>query len=160
PALVRRWAQRFRVVNVYGPTEATVCSSLCLCAPGSWDQPVLGTPLPGTRYFVLDGDLQPVAPGTPGELCIASPGLARGYLNQPGLTAQKFIATQGERLYRTGDRVVVRGDGEYVFLGRIDRQVKVRGMLVEPGEVEARLVEHPGVAGAAVVKRVLPGADT
>jgi amino acid adenylation domain-containing protein/thioester reductase-like protein len=158
PGLIRRWAERFRVVNVYGPTEATVCSSLCLCAPESWDQPLLGTPIPGTRYLVLGCDRQPVAPGTPGELFIASPGLARGYLNQPGLTAEKFVERQGERLYRTGDRVVVRGDGAHVFLGRIDRQVKVRGLLVEPEEVEARLVEHPGVAAAAVVQRVLPGA--
>jgi amino acid adenylation domain-containing protein len=144
PEVIRRWASRVRVVNVYGPTEATVCTSLCLCQPGTWDRPLLGEPIPGVRYRVLDDHLDPVASGAAGELFIAGPGLARGYLNQPALTAEKFLVRGGERLYRSGDRVAVRGDGAYAFLGRVDRQVKVRGLLVEPGEVEARLLEHPG----------------
>jgi amino acid adenylation domain-containing protein/thioester reductase-like protein len=151
PALLRRWAQRFRVVNVYGPTEATVCSSLCLCDPSAWDRPLLGLPLPGVSYHVLDDHL---APADVGELCIAGVGLARGYVNRPGLNATKFVSYRGERLYRTGDRVERRGR-DYVFLGRIDRQVKVRGQLVEPEEVEAALRDHPRVAQAAVIKRPL-----
>src|SRR5262249_26066098 len=137
PEVVRRWARRFHVVNVYGPTEATVCTSLSTCDPHTWDQPLLGQLIAGARYLVLDGQFRPAAPGTPGELAIAGPGLARGYLGRPELTAAKFPTVGGERFYRTGDRVVLRPDGEYVFLGRIDRQVKVRGQLVEPGEVEA-----------------------
>jgi amino acid adenylation domain-containing protein/thioester reductase-like protein len=155
PGLLRRWARRVRLVNVYGPTEATVCTSLCVCDPGAWDAPLLGQPLPGVTYQVLDADLAPAPPGETGELCISGACLARGYVNLPDLTAAKFVLHQGERLYRTGDRVLRRADGEYVFRGRIDRQVKVRGQLVAPEEVEARLREHPAIRGAAVVKRPL-----
>jgi amino acid adenylation domain-containing protein/thioester reductase-like protein len=155
PEVVRRWAVRARVVNVYGPTEATVCTSLCLCDPASWDGPILGRPIPGTRYRVLDDALKPVPTGTSGELFIAGPGLALGYLGDPALTSRRFLMRDGERLYRTGDRVSLRPDGEYVFLGRVDRQVKVRGQLVEPEEIEARLLDHPGIAHAAVIKRPL-----
>src|SRR5207253_1894128 len=108
----RQWARRVRVVNVYGPTEATVCTSLGLCDPNTWDQPLLGQPLRGVSYHILDADLQPVPPETPGELVIASAGLARGYLNQPELTARKFLSHAGQRLYRTGDKVMRRSDGE------------------------------------------------
>jgi amino acid adenylation domain-containing protein/thioester reductase-like protein len=153
PAVVRHWAQRFRVVNVYGPTEATVCTSLCQCDPETWEQPLLGRPIPGVRYQVLDAHREPVPSATPGELSIGGVCLARGYRNLPELTAEKFIQRDGERLYRTGDLVLQRADGEYVFLGRMDRQVKIRGQLVEPEEVEARLQEHPEVRQAAVVKR-------
>ena len=155
PEVVRRWAARVRLVNVYGPTEATVCTSLCVCDPVAWIEPLLGRPIAGACYHVLDESLRPVPPGTPGELCLTGPGLALGYLGEHALTARKFPVRNGQRLYRTGDRVVVRDDGEYVFLGRVDRQVKILGMLVEPEEVEARLREHPGVAHAAVVTRVL-----
>jgi amino acid adenylation domain-containing protein/thioester reductase-like protein len=157
PEVVRRWARRFRVINVYGPTEATVCTSLCACDPDRWDQPLLGRPIPGVGYHVLDDRLGPVPPGATGELFIGGAGLARGYLNQPELTARKFPVVRGERLYRTGDRVLRRGDGELVFLGRVDRQVKVRGLLVEPEEVEQRLLQHPAVLHAAVLKRPLGG---
>jgi thioester reductase-like protein len=107
------------------------------------------------RYHILDEELRPTAYGEPGELFIGGDCLARGYLNLPELTARKFLVHGGERLYRTGDRVVRRADGEYVFLGRVDRQVKVRGLLIEPEEIEARLQEHPAVGQAAVVKRRL-----
>ncbi len=153
PEVVRRWARRVRVVNVYGPTESTICTSLGPCDATTWDRPLLGRPIPGIRYFVLDDTLEPVAQGAPGELCVAGQGLARGYLGQQELTAAKFLTIRGERLYRTGDRVVATPDGEFTFLGRLDRQVKVRGQLVEPEEVEARLLEHPGVADAAVLTR-------
>ncbi len=155
PEVIRRWARRLRLVNVYGPTEATVCTSLCVCDPAAWDAPLLGRPLAGTTYHVLDADLRPVAPGEAGELCIEGPGVARGYVNRPDLTARKFVPWQGRRVYRTGDRVVRRADGEYVFLGRLDRQVKLHGRLVEPEEVEARLLSHPQVRQAAVLKRPL-----
>jgi amino acid adenylation domain-containing protein/thioester reductase-like protein len=138
---VRSWAARFRVVNVYGPTEATVCTSLNVCGAG-WDLPLLGDPLPGVKYVVF-GD----------ELYIGGDVLARGYLNQPALTAEKFVVHNGKRLYRTGDRVHRRDDGSLEFLGRIDRQFKLRGQLVEPDEVEARLRAHPQVMKAAVLKR-------
>jgi amino acid adenylation domain-containing protein/thioester reductase-like protein len=159
PEVVRRWAGRFRVVNVYGPTEATVCTSLCTCDPETWTEPLIGRPIPNTTYHVLDDGMNPVAPDEVGELFIGGIGLTLGYLNRPELTAEKFLTHHGERLYRTGDRVRLRADGEHVFVGRADRQFKVRGQLVEPGEVEARLCEHLAVREAAVVKRLVNGRE-
>jgi amino acid adenylation domain-containing protein/thioester reductase-like protein len=142
PALIRRWSSRVRVVNVYGPTEATICTSLGACSPKTWDRPLLGRPLPGIEYRVRNG-----------ELLISGACLARGYVNLPKLTAQRFITLGGKRWYRTGDRVLERADGEFEFLGRIDRQIKLRGLRIEPGEIEAALRSHEEVAHAAVVKR-------
>ena len=158
--LVRRWAERVRVVNVYGPTEATVCTSLGVCDPVAWDAPLLGRPIPRVRYSVLDDCRNPVPVGGVGELFIAGDGLARGYLNRPDLTATKFPTIRGERWYRTADRVRVRADGEFEFVGRADRRFKLRGQLVEPGEVEARLLELAGVRETAVVVRSAGGRDT
>jgi amino acid adenylation domain-containing protein len=149
PAAVRAWARRFRVINVYGPTEATICSSLCACDE-TWSRPLLGRPLPGVTFSVRNVDLAPVPPGTPGELCIAGRGLAQGYLQRPELEREKFVERQGQRFYRTGDRVVAGEDGEVEILGRIDRQLKLRGLLVAPEEIESRLASHPAVAEAAV----------
>jgi amino acid adenylation domain-containing protein/thioester reductase-like protein len=157
PAVVRRWATRCRVVNVYGPTEATVCTSLCVCDAATWYEPLLGRPLPGVKYEIVDAAARPARHGKAGELWIAGVCLADGYLNRPELTARKFVRRGGERWYRTGDFVRRREDGAYVFLGRVDRQVKVRGLLIEPEEVEARLLGHPRVRDAAVLKRALPG---
>lgn len=140
PTMVRHWAERFRLVNVYGPTEATVCTSWCVCTP-TWDEPRLGQPLPGINYAVAES----------GELLISGQGLARGYHRRPELTATKFFERAGTRWYRTGDRVAWRG-GEYVFLGRLDRQFKLHGQLIEPDEIEQCLRTHPAVAQAAVVK--------
>ena len=124
PATVRRWASRVRLVNVYGPTEATVCTSLGACHPETWREPLLGQPLPGARYHLIDG-----------ELCIEGDCLARGYVGQPELTAVKFPVVDGVRVFRTGDRVRLREDGEFVYLGRVDRQIKLHGRLIAPEEV-------------------------
>jgi mycobactin peptide synthetase MbtE len=142
--------------NGYGPTEATVCVTGYL-ASGSWDGPVpMGRPLANHRIHLVDADGAPVPPGTPGEVLIGGVGLARGYLGRPALTAERFVPDRfsgepGARLYRTGDRAVWLPDRQLLFLGRVDRQVKVRGQRVELGEVEAVLGGHPQVRQAAVV---------
>ncbi len=141
---VRRWAKHVRVVSVYGPTEATICTSMVTCDT-SWDRPRIGRPLPHVKYEVRDG-----------ELWIGGPALARGYRDR-ALEAEKLVMVNGERFYRTGDRVAWLADRDLEFLGRIDRQLKVRGQLVEPVEVERRLAEHPAIARAAVVKHERAG---
>ncbi|QRN98818.1 amino acid adenylation domain-containing protein [Archangium violaceum] len=155
PERVRLWARHLRVVNVYGPTEATICTSLCACDPETWTRPLLGRPIPNMYWHVLDERGEPVPPGTPGELYLGGVGLARGYVNRPELTAARFIERGGERLYRTGDRVVEDAEGEVEFLGRVDRQLKLRGLRIEPEEVEAHLLRHPGLQDAAVLQRSL-----
>lgn len=155
PDVVRAWAQKCLVVNVYGPTEATVCTSLGACDPKTWDRPLIGQPLDNVDYYLLDEDQKPVSQGTPGELYIGGIQLAKGYVDEPELTARKFVVIDGNRLYRTSDLVVKCSDGEYQFIGRVDRQFKLRGMLVEPEEIESRLASHQGVARAGVLKRPL-----
>jgi amino acid adenylation domain-containing protein len=156
---------RFATVNLYGPTECTVVTTFGVTAPdtgvkGHSGPPEIGRPLDNLRVHVLDLALQLSPPGVPGELCIAGPGLARGYRGQPDLTASRFLpdpfGSSGERLYRTGDLVRRLPDGALEFLGRIDRQVKVRGVRIELGEVEAALARLPEVREAAVLAR--PGA--
>ncbi|HYQ49853.1 MAG TPA: amino acid adenylation domain-containing protein, partial [Pseudomonas sp.] len=141
--------------NLYGPTEAAIDVSHWAChdAPGLGSVPI-GRPIANLRLYVLDGQLQPVASGLPGELYIGGVGLARGYLGRPGLTAERFVADpfgHGGRLYRTGDLARWRDDGAVEYLGRIDHQVKIRGLRIELGEIEARLLEHPAVSEAVVV---------
>ena len=141
--------------NLYGPTEGTVYATWHRIEPGS-TRPTIGRPLPGYEAFLLDGDQRPVPPGAPGEICLGGAGLARGYLGDPGLTAERFVphphATRpGERLYRTGDLARHLLDGNVEFLGRRDRQVKIRGFRVELGEIEAALLAVPGVRQAAVM---------
>lgn len=158
PEVVRNWAKKCLVVNVYGPTEATVCTSLGACDAEKWDRPLIGQPFKNVEYLLLDESQKPVLQGTPGELYIGGIQLAKGYVDEPELTARKFVTLDGRRLYRTGDLIVECSDGEYQFLGRADRQFKLRGMLVEPEEIEAKLAAHDGVARAAVLKRPLrPG---
>ena len=158
PAVVRRHAARRRVINVYGPTEATICVSLCACDAEGWQEPLLGRPIPGVRFQVTAADFSAAAPGMPGELWIAGAALALGYLNQPVLTAARFMVQSGVRWYRTGDLVVERSDGELSYRGRLDRQLKLHGRLVAPEELEAALLRQPGVRRAAVLGREeLPG---
>ncbi|MFF7849598.1 amino acid adenylation domain-containing protein [Streptomyces sp. NPDC007910] len=153
-----------RVLNAYGPTEATTFALLHrVTADEDPDgTPPVGRPLDGVRALVLDASLRPVPDGAEGELYLAGPGVARGYLGQPGTTATRFVADPsdpaGDRMYRTGDLVRRAPDGNVVYAGRADQQVKLRGHRIEPGEIEAALRAHPSVRAACVVVREdLPG---
>ncbi|GAA2357557.1 hypothetical protein GCM10010404_07990 [Nonomuraea africana] len=172
-AAVSRWHARFgdtvRLVNTYGPTETTVIATATTldASPGL---PPIGRPIAATTAYVVDAEGRLAPPGAPGELCVGGEGVAGGYLGRPDLTAARFVPFTGdralfaeadrpaaigtaERVYRTGDRVRWRPDGQLEFLGRLDDQLKIRGQRVEPGEVEARLTSHPEVGAAAVAVR-------
>jgi non-ribosomal peptide synthetase-like protein len=161
PDLVQRWCRPGRrMVNTYGPTEATVIATAGECTPG---KPVtIGGPIPTYTVVLLDENLQPAGPGQPGELYLGGVCLARGYVGRPDLTAERFIPipplppdTRGllagcDRLYRTGDLGRWTADGEIEYLGRIDSQVKLRGFRVELSEIEAVILCCPGIKAAAV----------
>jgi amino acid adenylation domain-containing protein/non-ribosomal peptide synthase protein (TIGR01720 family) len=155
-----RWSVGRRFINGYGPTETTM---LCI-ERHHWagyrpqeGPPPIGKPIANVRAYVLDRHLRPTPVGVVGELCLGGVGVARGYHNQPGQTAEKFIpdpfAGAGARLYRTGDLVRRRADGDLEFMGRIDEQVKVHGYRIELGEVESALSGHEGVRECAVAAR-------
>jgi thioesterase domain-containing protein/acyl carrier protein len=154
-----------RLLNVYGPTEATTFATWQLVgdvAEGGLTVPI-GVPIANTRAYVLDRHMDPVPPGIPGELYLGGPGLARGYFGRPALTAERFVpnphgAEPGDRLYRTGDRVRWRADGTLEFLGRRDSQIKLRGFRIEPGEIEAVMARHAAVRDCVVVLRDTPPA--
>jgi amino acid adenylation domain-containing protein len=146
------------VYNLYGPTEDTTYSTWALAPRGARVPPPIGRPLAGTQAYVVDERLEPVPVGVPGELYLGGVGLARGYLGRPELTAERFVPDPfsrkaGARMYRTGDRVKWREDGQLEYLGRLDFQVKVRGFRIELGEVEEALRRQPGVREAVVVAR-------
>jgi amino acid adenylation domain-containing protein len=150
----------FALVNNYGPTENTVVATSGLVAPESHPEhpPTIGRPIANVVAYLLDEQLQPVPDGTPGELCIGGPSLARGYRNRPDLTAARFIpdpfsADPAARLYRTGDLVKRLPSGDIAFLGRADEQVKIRGYRIELAEIATVLNNHPDVQASIVVAR-------
>ncbi len=157
--LVRKWLRPgLLVCNGYGPTEVTIGATVMDLTPDDINPPPIGAPKPNYRAYVLDTHLNPVPVGVAGELHLGGPGVARGYLNRPELTAERFIDDPfddrpGARMYKTGDLVRRRPDGNIIFLGRIDGQVKIRGLRVELGEIETAMAAHEAVAQAVVVVR-------
>ncbi|MDB6122829.1 MAG: Acyl carrier protein [Pedosphaera sp.] len=150
------------VWNMYGPTETTIWSAV---SKVEHEQGIfIGRPIANTQFYVVDKNLQLVPVGVPGELCIGGDGLARGYLKRPELTAEKFLPNPfnnelGARIYKTGDLVRQRDDGQIEFLGRMDHQVKLRGFRIELGEIESVLRQHPNVREAVVVARAENSGD-
>jgi amino acid adenylation domain-containing protein/FkbM family methyltransferase len=164
PDLVRRFYSRIsgaELYNLYGPTETSIEVTAWACQPADSDGPVpIGYPIANTRIQILDPEGQPVPVGVPGELRIGGVPVGRGYLGRPDLTAERFVpdpfpalGETGARLYRSGDLARRRPDGAVEYLGRIDQQVKVRGVRIELGEIEAALGSHPAVREAAVIVR-------
>ena len=144
------------VVNMYGPTETCIDATYHIVTADDLALATLpiGRPLSNYTAYVLDGGMQPVGVGVGGELYLGGAGLARGYINAPELTSERFVTDPfagAGKLYKTGDRARWRADGQIEFLGRVDQQVKVRGFRVEPGEIEAQLRRQPGVRDAAVI---------
>lgn len=157
PSIVQKWSRPGRrILNTYGPTEATVVATATEVKPG--EAVTIGRPIPNYTAYVVSEDLELLPPGQQGELLIGGPGIARGYHGRPELTAEKFIANpfggiDDPILYRSGDAVSLDGNGNIAFHGRIDDQVKIRGFRVELGEIESKLTDEPGVNQAAVVLR-------
>jgi amino acid adenylation domain-containing protein len=162
-ALVSKWASGRRFFNAYGPTETTVWASNALCTADG-KPPSIGRPITNIRLLVLDEWMQLAPPGVAGELHIGGPGVALGYLNRPDLTLERFVPdpfTDDDDgvLYKTGDMVRLRADGELEFLGRRDHQIKIRGYRVDLGEAQEVLRQHPAVRDALVVAQTLEGCD-
>lgn len=161
--VINRWMHGRRMVNAYGFTENAVHVMNCEYNSGSLPNDI-GTPVPGVSAFVVDESLNSVPDGTPGELCISGRQLTSGYWKHPELSDEKFVSnpfvTEAERrkghnlvLYHSGDRVVRRPDGHYLYMGRIDNQIKIRGVRIEPGEIERHLNSYPGVLSSVVLPK-------
>ncbi|HLG62385.1 MAG TPA: amino acid adenylation domain-containing protein, partial [Ktedonosporobacter sp.] len=158
-SLVERWADGRRLLNAYGPTEASVCATIAHCTADN-EPPPIGRPIDNVQVYLLDPWMLPIPIGVTGELYLASAGLARGYLLQPEMTAQVFLphpwsSQPGARLYRTGDLGRYLPNGQIEFVGRRDSQVKVRGYRIEVGEIETLLRHHPAIGDAVVLARSL-----
>ena len=156
--LAIKWNKTRQFVNAYGPTETTVCASMFNCPESCSVNPPIGKEINNFTLYVLDPELNPVPIGIPGELYISGLGLARGYHNQPSLTASKFIPNPftnipGERMYKSGDLVKLLPSGDIDFIGRIDNQVKLRGFRIELGEIESVISSHPKIKNAIVMLR-------
>jgi amino acid adenylation domain-containing protein len=153
PETVARWRKHCRVINAYGPTENTVCATMHECVEADVDAVPIGRPMRNTKLYLLDPHVRPVPAGVTGEVYLGGAGVARGYLNRPALTAERFVpdpfsAEPGARLYRAGDAARFLPDGRIEFLGRVDRQVKLRGFRIELEEIEQALRRHPSVRAA------------
>ena len=160
PGLVQSWRNHARLFNAYGPTEISICATVWTCPDGSGEISAvpIGRPVDNARLYVLDRRGQVVPRGSVGELHIGGIGVARGYWKRPELTEERFLpdpfsGQPGARMYRSGDMVRYLPDGDLLFVGRDDHQVKLRGFRVELGEVEAQLLTHPDVRAAAVLVR-------
>ncbi|WP_310417097.1 amino acid adenylation domain-containing protein, partial [Chamaesiphon sp. OTE_8_metabat_110] len=162
PAKLQAWMaleSKVRLIDAYGPTEATISATMCDVASCDPHNPAIGRPIANVQAYVLDKNLALCPIGSPGELYLGGAGLARGYLHDPELTAQKFIPNpfspdRTARLYQTGDLVKYLPDGKLQFLDRLDEQVKIRGFRIELGEIEAVLARHPGIQEAIAMKSV------
>ncbi|MBW8312682.1 MAG: amino acid adenylation domain-containing protein, partial [Rhizobium sp.] len=157
-ALAQRWSERVTLWNGYGPTEATAISTAYRCASVDTGEPPIGQPVSNTRGYVLDQNGSRVARGIVGELYVGGAGVARGYLGRPDLDAERFLPDRfsknaGDRMYRTGDLVRWRNDGNLAYMGRNDRQVKLRGFRIEPAEIEGAILAQGDVRDCAVLIR-------
>lgn len=156
-SLVKRWSREgLRIINTYGPTEATIIATYAECHPEQ--EVTIGKPLPGYEVLIVDEQLREVAEGEEGELCIAGVALARGYVNRPEDTAKKFVvnpSNKNQRLYRTGDLVSRAPSGDLLFAGRIDDQIKLRGFRIELNEIETIIMQYAGIKQAVVSLQTL-----
>ena len=156
--IVNKWSNKVKYINAYGPTEATICSSVF---KDTWqmdqmENVLIGKPINNTSIYIVDCEYRITPLGVPGELCVSGEGLARGYLNRTELTAEKFVDNPfkvGTKMYKTGDLARWLPDGNIEFLGRIDHQVKIRGFRIEPGEIESNILTYSGVNETIVVDR-------